>query len=126
MSLIGNVLWVILGGGLVICVQYLLAGLLLCCTIVGIPFGVQCFKLGIFSLLPFGQEAVATTSTTSPLMLVLNVVWVIFFGLSLVLSHLFFALVCGITIIGIPFAWQHLKLASLAIWPFGKDIRDIR
>lgn len=126
MSLLGNILWIILGGGIVICLQYLFAGVVLCCTIIGIPFGVQCFKLGIFSLLPFGQEAVATSNTTSPLLLILNVLWVIFFGIGILLSHLMFALLCGITIIGIPFAWQHLKLASLGLWPFGRDIREIR
>lgn len=124
MSLLGNILWVLLGG-FVTFLQYLVAGLTICATIVGIPFGWQVIKLGVFALLPFGHEAYATPDADSALYTVCNVVWLVVWGVWIALTHLACALVCGITIIGIPFALQHWKLAKLAVWPFGKDIRTI-
>ncbi|MBX3467676.1 MAG: YccF domain-containing protein [Planctomycetes bacterium] len=127
MSLLGNLLWIVLGGGLVICVQYLLVGLGLCLTIVGIPWGVQAFKLAILGLLPFGREAAPTGDLArGGLGLVLNIIWLVIGGLGIFLTHLLFAGLMAITVIGLPFALQHWKLAKLALTPFGRDIRDLR
>ncbi|MCO5169174.1 MAG: YccF domain-containing protein [Planctomycetes bacterium] len=127
MSLLGNLLWIVVGGGLIICVQYLLVGLGLCLTVVGIPWGVQAFKLAVLGLLPFGKEAAPTGDLAQGgLGLVLNIIWLIVGGLGIVLTHLLFAGLCAITVIGIPFAVQHWKLTKLALTPFGRDIRDIR
>lgn len=123
MSLLGNILWIILGGGLVTCIQYLLAGLVLCLTIIGIPFGLQCFKLAGLALWPFGREVVSTPASDSALSTIMNVIWLFAAGIWIALTHLGFALACAITIIGIPFAIQHLKLTALALFPFGKVIR---
>ena len=124
MSLLGNILWVLFGGFLTF-LQYLVGGLTICATIVGIPFGWQVIKLGVFALLPFGNEAFAVEGADTPLYTACNVVWLVVWGIWIALTHLFFALLCGITVIGIPFALQHWKLAKLALWPFGRDIRSI-
>ena len=123
MSLLGNILWIILGGGLVTCLEYLLAGVVLCLTIIGIPFGLQCFKLAGLSLWPFGRQVVPARGSSSALSAIMNVLWVVVAGIWIALTHLGFALACAITIIGIPFAIQHLKLTTLALFPFGKIIR---
>jgi uncharacterized membrane protein YccF (DUF307 family) len=123
MSLIGNVLWVLLGGGIILFIEYLIGGLVLCLTIVGIPFGVQCLKLALLALLPFGKEITHTKSASGCLSTVLNVVWIVIAGLPLALTHLVFGVLSAITVIGLPFAKQHLKLASLALTPFGHEVR---
>lgn len=120
MSVLANVIWIILCGGLVICLQYLLAGLILCLTIVFIPFGLQCFKLADLALLPFGRKVVEEPSGAASGLL--NVIWLIMAGIWIALTHVVFAFGCAITIIGIPFAIQHLKLAGLGLWPFGKRV----
>ena len=122
MKVIGNILWITLGGGIVIFLEYLLGGLALCLTIVGIPFGIQCMKLSVLALLPFGSEVVETERPSGCLTVAMNVLWILLGGIWIALTHLLFALILGITIIGIPFALQHLKLASLALTPFGKTI----
>ncbi|MBN1783329.1 YccF domain-containing protein [bacterium] len=122
MSFIGNVLWIVLGGGILIFFWYLLGGLILCVTIVGIPFGVQLIKLSILGLMPFGVEVRDTKGASGCLAIVMNIIWIFLGGIELVVTHLVFALLCAITIIGIPFARQHLKLAAMALTPFGKTI----
>ena len=124
MRLILNLLWIVLGGGFVIWLEYLLGGLLLCLTIVGIPFGVQCFKIAGMGLLPFGKEIREdpTSAGGGCLGLVMNVVWFVVAGLWICISHLVLALGCAATIVGIPFALQHVKLAVLALAPFGKRV----
>jgi uncharacterized membrane protein YccF (DUF307 family) len=127
MSLLGNVLWILLGGGLFIFLEYVAVGIALCVSIVGIPWGLQAFKLALLGLVPFGQEAAPTGELAEgPLGVVLNVIWWVVGGLGIVLTHLVFALLCAITVIGLPFAVQHWKLAKLALWPFGRDIREIQ
>jgi uncharacterized membrane protein YccF (DUF307 family) len=121
MSTLGNVIWVVFGGFFV-CLEYLLAGFSLCLTVVGIPFGVQLFKLGIMALLPFGQEAVPTEASEGAIPLIANVVWLVVWGWVIALSHVVFAALFAVTVVGIPFALQHWKLAKLALWPFGKEI----
>ena len=122
MSLLGNLLWIILGGGIFIFLEYLIGGVLLCMTIIGIPFGVQCIKLSLIGLVPFGHEVRETKAAGGCVSIFMNVLWILFGGVELVVTHLIFGVLCGITIIGLPFARQHLKLASLALTPFGKQI----
>jgi len=123
MDLLGNLLWILIGGGPVICAQYLASGLALCCTIVGIPFGIQCFKLAIVGLIPFGRDWRTKDEFGSGVSLLMNVVWLVIGGVWIAATHVLLALVFAITIIGIPFAVQHWKLAKLALLPFGKEIR---
>ena len=122
MSLIGNILWIFLGGGIFLFIGYITGGFFLCLTIIGIPFGIQKFKLALLSLAPFGREIRSTRSASGCLALLFNLVWLIFGGLFIALVHVIFAFLCGITIIGIPFAVQHMKLVSLALSPFGKEL----
>jgi len=119
-----NLLWVVLGGGFVIWLEYLLGGAILCLTIVGIPFGVQCFKIAGMGLLPFGKEIREDPASAGAgcVGLLMNVIWFLVAGLWICLSHLTLALASALTIIGIPFAVQHLKLAVLALAPFGKRV----
>lgn len=124
MSLLGNVLWILLGGGLVIFLEYFVGGLALCLTLVGIPFGVQLIKLAILGLVPFGKEVVHTRAAVGFLAVLLNIIWIFLGGIWVSLTHLVFALILAITIIGIPFAKQHIKLATLSLMPFGREIRS--
>jgi uncharacterized membrane protein YccF (DUF307 family) len=125
MSVLLNILWFVFGGFLV-SLAYLLGGILLCITIIGIPFGIQCFKLSVLGLAPFGHEIRETEPPGGPVSIIMNIIWIILPGLELALIHLFLAVLFGITIIGLPFATQHLKLTRLAILPFGYKVRDAR
>ena len=116
-----NLLWIILGGGFVIWLEYMLGGLLLCLTVVGIPFGVQCFKMAGLGLLPFGKD-IRDLPGASPIGCILNVFWLLVAGVWIFLSHLALAVPLAVSIIGLPFALQHLKLALLALAPFGKAV----
>ncbi len=122
MNAIGNILWVILGGFITFLI-YLFGSLILMITIVGIPFGIQTLKMAGMALLPFGKEAVQSERSGGCLYIIMNIIWVLFAGIELAIIHLVFALLFAITIVGIPFAQQHLKLAYLALVPFGMDIR---
>jgi uncharacterized membrane protein YccF (DUF307 family) len=121
MYTLANLLWFILGGFLVV-LFYLLGGIVLCLTIVGIPFGVQLFKLAAFSMAPFGHNVEIGRFAGSLLGLIMNILWLVFGGFEVALTHLVLALLLGITIIGLPFARQHIKLAGLALVPFGSQI----
>ncbi len=125
MRLILNILWIILGG-FVIWLEYVIAGLLLCLTVVGIPFGLQSFKLAGLGLLPFGKqiERDPDSMASGCIGSVMNVIWFIVGGIWIFLSHVILAIGLGVTIIGIPFALQHVKLASLALTPFGRKVVD--
>lgn len=125
MNFLLNVLWIIFGGGLMIALEYLLAGVLLCLTVVGLPFGLQAFKLAGLGLMPFGKDIqeVPRSAPGAALGTLANVLWLIVAGVWIFLSHLGLALGLAVTIIGIPFAIQHLKLAVLALWPFGREAR---
>ncbi len=118
MSIIGNICWFVLGGVFAGIVWYFV-GLLWCITVIGIPVGLQCFKLGRLSFFPFGRDVELSGKTTS---LLLNIFWLIFGGVELAITHAIFGLICCITIIGIPFGLQHFKLAKLALLPFGAEI----
>lgn len=122
MSLLGNILWLIFGG-LIAGLGYILGGLLTCITIIGIPFGVQAMKIGVATFAPFGKKIVELPDANSALRLVLNVIWLVVVGWEIALAHAVSALVLAITIIGIPFAMQHLKLIPLALLPFGRTLR---
>ena len=93
-------------------------------TIVGIPFGVQTMKLGLFALWPFGRTTVARERSSGCLYTLMNILWIVTGGICIALSHVFFGILFGITILGIPWAKQHFKLATLALTPFGRDIID--
>ncbi|HEU4364206.1 MAG TPA: YccF domain-containing protein [Candidatus Krumholzibacteria bacterium] len=123
MSALGNLLWIVLGGGTLLFIEYVVGGLLLCLTFIGIPFGVQCFKLAMLALLPFGRSVDGTPAASGGLSVFMNILWFFAGGIWLVLTHLVFGLLCAITIVGIPFAKQHGKLAALALTPFGHTIR---
>jgi uncharacterized membrane protein YccF (DUF307 family) len=125
MSVLLNILWFILGGFL-ISLAYILGGILLCLTIIGIPFGIQCFKLSILGMAPFGQEIRETEPPGGCIAVVMNVIWIILPGLELALILLFLAAFFAITIIGLPFAAQHLKMTRLAILPFGFRVVEAR
>jgi uncharacterized membrane protein YccF (DUF307 family) len=122
MSLLGNILWLIFGG-LVAGLGYIVGGLLTCITIVGIPLGIQAMKIGVATFAPFGKQVVELPEANSPLRLILNVIWLVLFGWEIALAHATSALILAITIIGIPFALQHLKLIPLALLPFGRTLR---
>ena len=128
MSIIGNILWFILGGALM-GLGWWIAGLLAYISIIGIPWGKAWFVIGKIAFMPFGKEAVSRKYITDKydigtgsLGAIGNVIWFIFAGFWLAIGHLFSAIVCFITIIGIPFGVQHLKLAGIAIAPIGKTI----
>lgn len=120
MNLVGNVFW-LLFGGLIVAVEYFLVGLLLCATIIGIPFGIQCFKIGVFTLLPFGRQVREVPGEAGCLSTIFNIIWIVLGGIWIALTHLIFGILLAITIIGLPFAKQHFKLMSLSFAPFGKD-----
>jgi uncharacterized membrane protein YccF (DUF307 family) len=119
MSLIGNILWLILGG-LIAGLVYIIGGLLLCITIIGIPFGIQAIKLGWATFTPFGKIVVEDKNANSVLRIIFNILWLLLFGWQIALTHIVGALIFGVTIIGIPFAIQHLKLVPHALLPFGR------
>lgn len=124
MNLLLNIIWLILGGFVVV-LAYFLGGILLCITIIGIPFGIQCFKLTGLALAPFGREIREKEPPSGALAVIMNVIWIILPGLELAIFHLFMALVLALTIIGLPLAAQHLKMTRLALIPFGFEVRDM-
>ena len=121
MRLLGNIIWIVFGGWM-IALEYICGGIALCLTIVGIPFGIQCFKLAILGFAPFGQHIEPGRTLSGCLSLPLNIIWIIFGGFWLFLTHMIWGLLFSITIIGIPFGMQHFKLAGLAFAPFGRSI----
>lgn len=125
MSLLGNIIWLIFGG-LITGLGYIVGGIGLCLTVIGIPFGVQSIKLGVAIFTPFGKEVVELDEANSPLRIIFNVIWLLLFGWEIALAHLTSAALLAITIIGIPFALQHVKLIPLSLFPFGRAFRPIR
>lgn len=128
MRAIGNLLWFVLGG-VIMGLAWWIIGAIAFITIIGIPWGRACFVIGQFSFFPFGKEAISRDELTqeedigtSGIGLLGNIIWFIFAGLWLAIGHLISAVTCFITIIGIPFGIQHLKLAGIALAPIGKTI----
>ena len=111
MNTLGNILWFFLGGFL-IALYYALFGLLMCLTIIGIPFGVQLFKMAGVALCPFGRDVQLMTDSGC-LPLAFNILW------EIAIFHIAMAIICAITIIGIPFAKAHWRLLKMSILPFG-------
>ena len=122
MSFLGNILWLIFGG-FIAGMMYIIGGLLLCLTIVGIPFGLQSIRIGVANFTPFGKEIVEANRTGGCLGLVFDIIWVVLFGWEIAIAHLISAGVLAITIIGIPFALQHLKLIPVALFPFNYELK---
>lgn len=122
MSFIGNIIWLILGGFLA-GLGYILGGLLLCITIVGIPFGMQSINLGFATMAPFGKTVTAEEHGEGFIRMVFNVIWILLFGWEIAVAHLTGGLILGITIVGIPFARQHFKLIPVALFPFSYSLR---
>ncbi|MGZ8619699.1 MAG: YccF domain-containing protein [Actinomycetota bacterium] len=121
MKTIGNILWFVLAG-IWLAIGYTIAGLLMCITIIGIPFGIQAFKLAGFVLWPFGRTVVAKSEALSVLDIIFNVLWLFLVGWELFLLSIAAGLLLCITIIGIPFGIQAFKLSVLALWPFGQTV----
>lgn len=119
MNLIGNIIWLVFGG-VVGAVLWFLSGLLLCVTIIGIPFGVQCFKIAGFVLWPFGRDVEIGNFGVGGL--IFNIIWIIVFGWEFAVAHFIIGLIFCATIIGIPFGLQHFKFAKLGLIPFGARI----
>ncbi len=128
LSILLNILWIVFGG-LWMAVGWMIAGIIMAITIIGLPWAWAAFNIAFYTLLPFGQKAVSRAEYTGqedigtgPLGMIGNIIWLVLAGWWLALGHLLTAIVLAITIIGIPFAWAHLKLAGLALWPIGKII----
>ena len=122
MKLIGNILWLVLGG-ILISFYYAVVGLIFCLTIIGIPFGVQLFKMAGFALWPFGREVTSSPDDSGCLYIFMNIIWIICGGIEIALMHVGFGIIFCITIIGIPLGLQHFKMTLLALVPFGKEIK---
>lgn len=120
MRVLGNIIWFFCAG-LWAALAWYAVGLLLCITVLGIPFGLQCFKIGSFGLFPFGKTIVFSNRFSS---LLGNIIWILLVGWELALLHLASAAVLCITIIGIPFAVQSVKMAGISLFPFGVEIID--
>lgn len=123
-----NILWIVFGG-LWMAAAWLLAAVLMAITIIGLPWARAAFNIAAYTLLPFGQRAVSRELVTGqrdlgtgPLGLIGNVIWFVLAGWWLAIGHLVTAIALAVTIVGIPFAWAHLKLAGIALWPIGKVI----
>lgn len=119
MSFFANILWIIFGG-LIMSISWLIAGAILCLTIVGIPFGIQCFKISKLILAPFGKEVIYGNGMGS---FIMNIIWILIFGWGLALESLIVGIIWCITIFGIPIGIQSFKFAKLAFMPFGAKIR---
>ena len=123
MNFLGNLIWLIFGG-IFVAIEYFVSSILLMLTIIGIPFGIQTLKLAGLALWPFGRETKVTESSSGCLYTIMNILWLFTGGICITLTHIFFGILLGITIIGIPWARQHFKLATLALTPFGRVIYD--
>ncbi len=132
MTLLLNLLWVLFGG-LIMAIGWFLAGVLAAISIVGLPWARACFNIASFSLWPFGREAVSRRELTGRddlgtgvFGLIGNIVWLVVFGVWLAIGHLVAAVACAVTIIGIPFALQHIKLAAISLAPVGMTVVERR
>ena len=128
LSLLLNIFWIVFGG-LWMALAWVVAAVLMAIAIVGLPWTRAAFNIASYTLLPFGQKAVSRAEYsgskdvgTGPLGFLGNVIWLVLAGWWLALGHLLTAVLLAVTIIGIPFAWAHLKLAGIALWPIGKII----
>jgi uncharacterized membrane protein YccF (DUF307 family) len=120
-NFLGNLVWLIFGG-LMAALGYFIGGLVLCLTVIGIPWGLQCFRLAELVLWPFGKKIVSEGNETGCLNILCNLIWILFGGLYTAIVHLVMGVVLCITIIGIPWGRQHFKLIEISLMPFGKKI----
>ena len=127
-SFLLNVLWIVFGG-LEMAIGWFIAGVIMAITIIGLPWARAAFNIGVYTLLPFGQTAMSRAEYTGTedvgtglLGFIGNLIWLVLAGWWLALGHLITAVLLAITLVGIPFAWAHLKLAGIALWPIGKII----
>jgi uncharacterized membrane protein YccF (DUF307 family) len=123
MNLLGNLIWLVFGGFFA-ALGYFFGGLILCVTIIGIPWGLQCFKMAALVLMPFGKKVVSDSSNSGCLSLFCNIIWLLSGGLYTAIVHVFMGLFLFITIVGIPWARQHFKLVEISLMPFGKKVLD--
>ena len=130
LSFLLNLLWIVCGG-FYMAVGWIVAAVIMAITIIGLPWARAAFNIASYALLPFGRKAVSRADHlgthdigTGPFGLLGNIIWLVLAGWWLALGHLVTAVLLAITIIGIPFAWAHLKLAGIALWPIGKMIVD--
>ena len=130
LSLLLNILWIVFGG-LWMAAGWIIAAVIMAITIIGLPWARAAFNVASYALLPFGRKAVSRAEHlgthdigTGPFGLLGNIVWLVLAGWWLALGHLLTAILWAVTIIGIPFAWAHFKLAGIALWPIGKMIVD--
>jgi uncharacterized membrane protein YccF (DUF307 family) len=122
---IGNILWLIFAG-VWLAIGYIVGGIVMCLTIIGIPFGIQAFKLAGFALWPFGREIERKPDAGGIFESIFNVIWLILSGWEIFLAAVLGGILLCITIIGIPFGIQAFKLGALALWPFGREIVEDR
>ena len=127
-SIFLNILWLLLGG-LWMAFAWVVAAVIMAITIIGIPWARAAFNIAVYTLLPFGSKAVRRDEIsgqsdigTGPLGVIGNLIWLVLAGWWLALGHVITAILLAVTIIGIPFAWAHLKLAGIALWPIGRVI----
>ena len=121
MRILGNIIWIILGG-LLSALGWIVVGLLWCITVIGLPVGLQCFKMASISLNPFGKEIRYEGGAVS---LLLNILWLFAGGLELAFANAVFGLLLCITVVGIPFGMQFFKIAKLALFPFGAMVEKV-
>ena len=119
-SFLLNILWLIFGG-LVAALAWVIAALIMAVTIIGLPWCFAAMRIALYTLLPFGHE-IRSRPDTGMLSLLGNIIWFVLAGWWLAIGHLILAVALAITIIGIPFAWAHLKLAGASLFPVGKEI----
>jgi len=122
MNTLGNFFWLLLGG-IATGLGYYVAGLVLCVTIIGIPFGVQLFKIGTYAFWPFGYELGDKPGEQGCLSLGFNIIWIMFGWWEIAILHVLFGALLCITIVGIPLGLAHFKIAIATLIPFGKEIR---
>lgn len=123
MKLIGNIIWIVFGG-LFVAIEYVLASVPFFVSIIGIPFGIQSLKMATVALLPFGKKITVSEQSSGCVSTIMNIIWFFIGGIWISLTHFGFGLLFYITIIGIPFGKQHMKLAKLALMPFGRTVVD--
>ena len=121
MNFFGNIIWLIFGG-LLVALGYIIGGVVLCITIVGMPWGLQCFKLAGLVLLPFGKRVVSDGQEMGCLNIFCNLIWIVCGGLYTAIVHIVMGAILCITVIGIPWGKQHFKLVEISLMPFGKRI----
>ncbi len=121
MNIIGNIIWLVFGG-LFITLIYIISSFLLFITIIGIPFGLQTLKIGMFVVWPFGRKPVFMENASGFLALIMNIIWLLIGGLYIAIAHVILGVLFFITLVGIPLGKQHFKLATIALIPFGQKV----